>query len=817
MKLIRKKEAEQPKKQPVERFSPDPQQGLSQDQVALRIGQGCKNTPVESPSRTIGQIVTGNLFTYFNLIFFIIALALAFVGAWVHMTFLVVIIANTAIGVIQEIRSKQVLDQLSLLNAPQAIVVRNSQRSSLPTEELVLDDIVLFSSGNQICADGIVRSGEVQVNEALITGESVEITKRIGDELLSGSFVVAGECLAQLEHVGADSFVSRLTLESKKTRKRVQGAMMKSLTRLVQIIGILILPIGFFMINNEHYVLQHSWKDAIVSTSAALIGMIPEGLYLLTSVALAVSVMRLAKKRTLVHELNCIETLARVDVLCVDKTGTITENKMEVTDAVGLQEDWDEQRLSAVLSDFTAAMSGDNHTMEAVRARFSTEQARAAEKILPFSSSIKYSAASFSAQECYVLGAPEFILKEHFAEIEPRVRQFSEKGCRVLLLALCGDFAENGALTGAITPVGLVALSNKVRPQAKETFAYFSEQNVAIKVISGDNPLTAAQAAQEAGIPGAQNYVDASTLDTPEKLNAGVQNYTVFGRVTPDQKRKLVHALKAAGKTVAMTGDGVNDVLALKAADCSVAMASGSEVACQVSQIVLLDSDFSAMPSVVAEGRRVINNIERSASLFLVKNIFSFILALVSIFVAFRYPIQPVQMSLISALTIGVPSFFLALEPNKSLVRGKFLRNVLYRAVPAGLTNVFLMLGLEAFAYAFQIPMNEISTISMYLMAIVGFLMLFRVSRPFNLWRGLLYGGLIGAFVLSVVLIGNFLQLARLSLGSWLIFGVFALLAIPVIGYFTKALDWLASQYRRGRGWAQKKLHDLLPQKQTKI
>lgn len=794
---IRQKESKQNVRPQVERFAPDPQQGLSAEQADLRVQQGYLNTPVEPPTRTVAQIIAGNVCTYFNLIFFIIACALTFVGAWVHMTFLVVIAANTTIGIIQEIKSKKILDQLNLLNVPRATAVRGGEKISLPTEELVLDDIVIFSAGNQICADAIVRDGELQVNEALITGESVEITKRSGDELLSGSFVVSGECRAQLEKVGADSFVSCLTLESKKSSKRVQGAMMKSLTRLVQIIGILILPIGFFMINNEHFVLQHSWKDAIVSTSAALIGMIPEGLYLLTSVALAVSVMRLAKKRTLVHELGCIETLARVDVLCVDKTGTITENKMEVVDVAVLNPEWDKERIAALLSDFTAAMTADNHTMEAVRARFAAGQARAAVKVLPFSSAIKYSAAAFSADECYVFGAPEFILKDQFANVETAVRAFSEKGCRVLLLAKCDDFSEDGAVCGEAVPLGLVVLSNRVRPQAKKTFAYFAQQNVAIKVISGDSPVTASQAALEAGIPDAEKYVDASQLNTPEKLREGVEQYTVFGRVTPEQKRKLVYALKAAGKTVAMTGDGVNDVLALKAADCSVAMASGSEVACQVSQIVLLDSDFSAMPSVVAEGRRVINNIERSASLFLVKNIFSFLLALVSVFVAFRYPIQPVQMSLISALTIGVPSFFLALEPNRSLVRGKFLRNVLYRAVPAGLTDVFVVLGLEAFAFAFSIPMAEISTICLYLMAMVGFLMLFRVCRPFNLLRGLLYGGLIVVFLLSVVLIGDFLQLAALSLGDWLIFIVFALLAIPFIGYFTRALDWLAERYRR--------------------
>ncbi|MDD6175030.1 MAG: HAD-IC family P-type ATPase [Firmicutes bacterium] len=796
---IRRKKTEQPVRPSAVRFAPDPQQGLSAEQAALHAKQGYRNTPVEPPVQTTAQIIIANVCTYFNLIFFIIAFALALVGAWVHMTFLIVIIANTAIGIIQEIRSKKVLDQLNLLNAPRAVAVRDGEPLSLPTEELVLDDIVVFSAGNQICADAVVRSGEIQVNEALITGESVEITKRSGDELLSGSFVVAGECRAQLERVGADSFVSRLTLESKKSRRRVQGAMMKSLTRLVQVIGILILPIGFFMINNEHFVLQHSWKDTVVGTAAALIGMIPEGLYLLTSVALAVSVMRLAKKQTLVHELNCIETLARVDVLCVDKTGTITENKMDVTAVAVLHPEWDEESLSSVLSDFTAAMSGDNQTMKAVRARFSAEHSRTALKVLPFSSSVKYSAAAFSAAECYVLGAPEFILKERFAEVEPAVRSFSEKGCRVLLLAQCDDFAEDGSLCGTPVPLGLVALSNRVRPQAKETFSYFTQQGVTIKVISGDSPITASQAALEAGIPNAERYIDASLLDTPEKLRDGAERYTVFGRVTPEQKRKLVDALKAAGKTVAMTGDGVNDVLALKAADCSVAMASGSEVACQVSQIVLLDSDFSAMPSVVAEGRRVINNIERSASLFLVKNIFSFLLALVSVFVAFRYPIQPVQMSLISALTIGAPSFFLALEPNSSLVRGKFLRNVLYRAVPAGLTDVFVVLGAEAFAFAFAIPAAELSTICMYLMALVGFLMLFRVSRPFNLNRGLLYGGLVTVFVFSVALLGDLLQLAELSLGGWLVFLVFALLAVPVISYFTKALDWVTGRCRNAQ------------------
>ena len=779
----------------VARFSPDPAVGLSHEQVEQRAAEGCKNTPVDPPTRTVGRIIAGNVFTYFNLIFFVIAAALAFVGAWVHMTFLPVIIANTGIGIIQEIRSKKVLDKLNLLNAPQCTAVRSAKLVSLPTDELVLDDVVVFSAGNQICADAVVMTGEVQVNESLITGESEEITKRAGDSLLSGSYVVSGECRARLDKVGADSFVSRLTLESKKSNKRVQGAMMRSLTRLVQIIGILIIPIGFFMIKNERVVLGHSWHDTIVSASAALLGMIPEGLYLLTSVALAVSVMRLAKKRTLVHELNCIETLARVDVLCVDKTGTVTESKMEVTDVVPLGSGWSVESLSERISEFVGVMKADNETMSALRERFSGGEGRKAVKILPFSSSVKYSAAAFSSGECYVLGASEFIMKDRFPEVEPEVSALSKKGCRVLLLAICSDFDEKGALYGRVTPVGLVALWNRVRPQAKETFAYFTRQNVEIKVISGDSPITASMAAAEAGIPNADRYVDATALDTPEKLASAAMQYTVFGRVTPDQKRSLVLALKEAGKTVAMTGDGVNDVLALKSADCSIAMASGSEVACQVSQIVLLDSDFSAMPSVVAEGRRVINNIERSASLFLVKNIFSFVLAIVSVFVAFRYPIQPVQMSLISTLTIGFPSFFLALEPNRNLVRGGFLKNVLYRAVPAGLTDLFTVLGAVAFSFAFPLTGDEVSTISLYLMAIVGFLMLFRVSRPFNRWRAAMCCTLAAVFVLAVVFIGDFLQLTALSFGGWLIFASLAMLAVPMIGYFTKGLDWLSAKY----------------------
>lgn len=715
----------------MERIAADPQSGLSAEQVKRRFAQGENNYKVESSTLSVPEIVRSNVCTYFNLVFAVIAVLLAIVGAWSDMLFLPIIVANTCIGIIQEVHSKKVLDKLSILNAPHAVVIRDGKRQEIPADQLVLDDIVEFSAGSQIPADAKVVSGELQVNESLITGESDEIEKREGDSLLSGSFVVSGKACARLEKVGKDSYISKLTLQATKSKKGEQSEMIRSLNYLIMVMGIIIIPIGIALFVQSFIYNEGTFHDSITGMVAAIIGMIPEGLYLLTSVALAVSSVRLAQKKVLIHDMKCIETLARVNVLCVDKTGTITEPGMHVYD-FSVLDGADQLEISQLLADFVAAQEKDNATMEALKAHFSNGSGMRAREVYSFSSETKYSGAVMNDGKSYVIGAPEFVLRGQFAQYQEQIATYSSKGYRVLVFAQYEGTLDRKPLTEPVLPLCFVMLANPIRKGAKETFTYFAENDVDIKVISGDNPLTVSVIAAEAGIVGAERFVDASTLKEKEDYDRAVEEYTVFGRVTPSQKRMLVQALKEHKKTVAMTGDGVNDVLALKDADCSVAMASGSEAASNVAQLVLLDSDFSRMPSVVAEGRRVVNNIERTAALYIVKNIFSMLLAIFSVILMLDYPLEPSQVSLISMFTIGIPSFVLALEPNKDLIRGHFLTNVLVRALPAGLTDFIVVSGLVIFCREFQVDLDCLSTSCTILVAIVGFMILHRIARPMN-------------------------------------------------------------------------------------
>lgn len=789
-----------PARRSITELCASPDVGLTARQAAERIENGYGNIPVEPPTKTVGQIIRSNLFTYFNIVFFALAICIIAVGSWVNLTFMPVVLANILIGIIQELRAKNTLDKLSIINAPKGIVVRDGAFKTLNIENTVRDDIVVFAQGNQVFADAIVVDGECQVNEALMTGEADEIKKHVGDELMSGSFVVSGSVRARLIRVGKDSYVSRLTLESKKSNGQKQSEMMRSLSSLVKWIGIALIPIGAALAVKEIVWLDRSIKEGVVSTVGALVGMIPEGLYLLTSIALAAAVVRLAQRKTLVHDMNCIETLARVDTLCVDKTGTITENKMIVEDVCLLCEDrFVADDIRMIMSDYVFAMQDDNDTMAALRRYFSGEHKQSALDTLPFTSVKKYGGVSFHDDETYILGAPDMIMGENYSEIREKVDYYSKKGCRVLLLAIYDGNLSDEALTGEVMPLALILLANKIRKNAPETFAYFEKQGVTIKVISGDNALSVSEVAKRAGIANAEKYVDARTLDDERKLRAAAEEYTVFGRVSPDQKRKLIRALKAAGHTVAMTGDGVNDVLALKEADCSVAMASGSEVACQVSHIVLLNSNFASMPSVVMEGRRVINNIERSAVLFLVKNIFSFVVAIISLLFTLPYPLTPAQLSLISSLSIGIPSFVLAMEPNKNLVRGKFLRNVIYRALPGGFTDIILIIGVILFYLAFDFPTEEMSTICAILMGVVGFLVLHRMCVPYTRTRKILLGSTVAAFVFMLTFFRDWFTLTDLSYKSILVLVVFSLLAYPLMKTLSKGFESIEKRFAARR------------------
>ena len=783
---------------PVTRYQPVYTEGLTNRQVQEHRDGGWSNLSVDPPAQTTKEIIHENVFTYFNLIFLVLAILLCLVGSFRNLTFLPVIIINTLIGIIQEIRSKNVLAKLNMLNAPHASVVREGKESVVDSEELVLDDIVLFKSGNQICADAVVVEGEVRVNEALLTGESDEIIKRCGEHLMSGSFVVAGQCHARLEAVGVDSYISKLTLEAKAMQKGEQSEMIRSLDKLVKCVGVALIPIGIVLFVQGFFFNGETFRNSITSMVAAVIGMIPEGLYLLASVALAVSAMRLAKKKVLLHDMKSIETLARVNVLCVDKTGTITENSMSVKKLVPTQL-YDKEttpELEKLVGDFVKAMGSDNSTMEALKEYFKDGTGAVAVRTIPFTSATKYSGVVFE-EKSYVLGAPEFVLREDYETYRLEIQTYAKRGYRVLVFGTYEGTLEGTKLTEKVLPLGYILLANPIRKEAPETFAYFAEQGVEVKVISGDNPMTVSEVAKEAGIENAEEYIDATTLTTDEDVERAVAKYTVFGRVTPAQKRQFVQALKKQGKTVAMTGDGVNDVLALKDADCSVAMASGSDAAAQASQVVLLESDFSCMPSVVLEGRRVVNNIQRSATLFLVKNIFSFLLSLFSVVFMITYPLEPSQVSLISMFTIGVPAFFLALQPNKDLIKGHFLPNVILKALPAALTDVLAVGSLVVFGQIFAVGATDISTAATMLLAIVGFMILYRICQPFNVFRIVIWVGCVIGLLACSIFLPDLFAITGMSTKCIMLFVVLSIATEPVLRYLTMLIGGMQDLHKK--------------------
>lgn len=785
--------------------------GLTDEEVRQRVEEGLTNRADISTDKTTKEIVISNVFTYFNLIFLVITILLIMVGSFRNLTFLPIIIGNTVIGIVQEIRAKKTLEKMSLLNAPHADVIRNGSVKQISTEELVKDDVILLTAGKQICADAVVISGNIQVNESLLTGEADEVEKTEGSTLMSGSFVVSGECYARLEKVGNESYISKLSLEAKSMGGKEQSEMIRSINLIVKWVGIVIIPIGLILFWQSHFVNGESITKSVTSTVAAIIGMIPEGLYLLTTVALALSTMKLARKKVLLHDMKSIETLARVDVLCVDKTGTITEPDMKLKEiflcknsgADGTQTALTLDELKSLILDYANASVDNNATMLALKAyaadaltNNTSALHRTAVSQQAFSSSLKYGSVTFS-DGTYLLGAPEFIMHEDFARIEEEIIPYADKGDRVLLFARYnGENVENG-INGSVTPLGFVALANPIRANAVKTFEYFKSQGVAIKVISGDNPRTVSRIAIQAGIESAESFVDAATLDTEDKIADAVNKYTVFGRVTPKQKKQLVKALQAKGHTVAMTGDGVNDILAMKDADCSVAMASGSEAAAQAAQVVLLDSDFAHMPDVVYEGRRVVNNIQRSASLFLVKNIFSLLLSLFSVILMVTYPLEPAQVSLISMFTIGVPGFLLALEQNKDRIKGHFITNVMLKALPGGLTDVIAVGALVVCGEVFCISDASIGTIATLVLSVVGFMILFKISEPLNGMKYAVIIGNIAGLVFSGFFLKKLFALTDLSNICILLMIVFGFAAESLFRNLTLLVEKLRGSYEK--------------------
>ncbi len=734
----------------------DPKIGLTDTQVQEKIRQKLTNQIRIKSGKTEGQIIWEHCFTYFNLIFAVMAVLLIFAGSSIkNMTFMIVVVINGIIGALQQIRAKRAVDKLTLMTAQRVRTLRSGTWLELSSERLVQGDLVSFGAGDQICADGIVVDGTLRVNESLLTGEADGVEKSSGSQVLSGTFAISGVATVQLTEVGDRSFAARLSAEAKASPQATKSEMMKALDRLIRIMGIVLIPVGLVLFWQDYCILKSGMKAGAEHTVAALVGMIPEGLYLLTSVALAASAIKLTRRRVLVQDLNCMEALARVDVLCVDKTGTITEPVMAVEGLVpcGNAEPDD---IAKILTALYGDCQPDNDTARALKEKFSGHSPWKCNRYIPFDADTKWCGGTYEGQGSFLVGAPEFILSGEHEALRPEVEQWQKKGYRVLLVGhhseelLPGHSAPEGVM-----PLALLLLTNPVRPSAIQTFRYFREQGVTVKVISGDSPLTASEAARQAEIPGAEQYVDAGELSTDEQIAQAAQTYTVFGRVTPEMKKRLILAMKQQGHTVAMTGDGVNDVLAMKQADCSVALASGARAASQVARLVLTDSDFAAMPGIVAEGRRVINNIQRAAALFLVKNVFSLGLALICMLTGWAYPIEPFHMTVISALTIGVPGFFLAMEPNYGRVTGKFLPTVLQRALPGGITDITAVFATYLMMQAFDLPEADIAPVCTAVLAVVGLLVLFQVSRPFDLFRWVIWG------TMAVALIGSFVILAK--------------------------------------------------------
>lgn len=766
--------------------------GLTSFEVEERIRQGKINKNIDETDRPVWEIVKRNTFTFFNLIFAVIAILISLVQAWNQLIFLPIIVINTIVGIYQEIKAKRYLDQMTLLHAPQSTVIRNGQQEKIASDDLVEEDIIILKTGNQIVADARIVEGSIFVNESLLTGEADEIEKNVDDKLLSGSFVVSGEAKVILEKVGKDSYISKLTEQAKLVDHGEDSEMLRALNKLLKWVSFIILPIAVILFTQNYFVNHNTLQTSVVAMVAAVIGMIPEGLYLLTTIALTLSSVKLARNQVLLHNMKSIESLARVDVLCVDKTGTITEPRMSVEQVfVSPSSNISEVKFMSLLSDYISANTDDNDTMKSIREFMLAKgdlqnQMTGVKKIIPFSSKLKYSAVCFE-NESYLLGAPEIVLGKTYEKISSEINHLLEEGFRVLVLAGTKEKNYDQLNLGAYA-LGYVVLANPIRENAKSTFNYFAEQGVNIKVISGDNPQTVSAVAKRAGITGAERFIDANLLKTKEDLDQAVESYTVFGRVTPDQKRRLVQALKRKDHTVAMTGDGVNDILAMKSADCSIAMASGSDAATQVAQVVLLDSDFGHMTQVVTEGRRVVNNVQRSAILFLVKNLFSIILAIISAIFVFTYPLQASQLSLISLFTIGIPGFLLSLEENDKRIEKNFIKNVILKALPASLTEITAVLGVVIAGAAFKLTASEISTSAVILLAVVGFMILTKISAPLNRFKmGIIIFNIVG-IIISGFMFNSLFSISKISLDSFVLVALLSLFSESLFRNFDSLL-----------------------------
>lgn len=725
------------------RYNPDKNIGLSKEQVNERIKDNLVNFNTNVKTKSAKEIILENTVTLFNIINVILAVAIILVGSYKNLGFLLIIVLNTVISTFQELHSKSVIDKLSVVSASKVKVLRDKEEYDVNLDEVVLDDIIILELGNQVITDAIIVDGVVEVDESFITGESDTLIKKEGDMLLSGSFIVSGNAKAKVEHIGYDNYTAKISSDTKYI-KPISSEIMRSLNKIVKTISVIIVPLGILLFARQLYLSGNTLQNAVVNTVAAIIGMIPEGLVLLTSTVFAVSVIRLSKEKVLVQDLYCIESLARVDVICLDKTGTITEGKMEVVDVIPLDGET-KASLGDILGSMMAATKDKNATAIAIRDAYYRKPKWKVEEVIPFSSEKKYSGVKF-ATDTYLIGAVEFVLKDHGKSYQKMLDDYIKK-YRVLVLVKVNNYGKKNEERKAL---GFILLQDKVRKEAKKTLEYFKEQGVAIKIISGDNPITVSAIAKRAGLTEKLRVIDLSTLNSEEEIQKAALEYDVFGRVKPEEKHLLIRALKEAGHNVAMTGDGVNDCLALKEADCSIAMASGSDAARSVSQLVLLDSNFASMPSVVAEGRRSINNLERSASLFLVKTIYAGILAFLFLFIEMSYPFIPIQLTLASVVTIGIPSFVLALEPNKERVKGKFLVNVLKKSAPPAFTIILNILLICLAGQMFSLSYAKISTLCLTLTGYTSFILLFKICRPFNRIRLILFSTMFYLFIYAI-------------------------------------------------------------------
>lgn len=764
--------------------------GLTQAQVEERVKVGKVNIQPQSKTKTIGKIIKDNTLTLFNILNIVLALMVIFVESFQNLLFINIVIINTFIGITQEIKAKKTIDKLSLISQPHVTVLRDANPQEIVFEKIVLDDILVLKAGKQIPSDSQVVKGELEVNESLLTGESDSIMKYEGDKLFSGSFVVSGEATVQVTQVGLDNYASKL-VEAVKVTKKPNSEIMKALGFIMKTISIVIVPIGLLLLYKQLIVQELPLQAGVTGTVAALIGMIPEGLVLLTSVALAVGVIRLGQHKTLVQELYCIETLARVDVLCLDKTGTITEGNLEVLSMETISHD---QNPVQAIRALIANLKDDNATYRALSESCKGEAPKwKCDRVIPFSSDRKWSGAFFNEKGTFVIGAPEFILGDRYPEIQDKVECYASEGNRVLMLGHSTEpFNEDGSLPKAIKTIALLPMGDKIRQEAKKTLEFFRNQGVEIKVISGDNPVTVSQVAHRAGLLDWDNYVDASTLIEEAEVRKAALDYSVFGRVTPGQKRLLIEAIKNDGHTVAMTGDGVNDVLALREADCSIAMAEGSDAVRQVAQLVLLDSNFASFKRVLMEGRRVINNITRAASLFLVKTMFSLMLAVIVIIANEAYPFVPIQLTLISALTIGAPSVFLALEPNKNRVTGNFLEKVLKKSLPGALTVVFNIVMIMIIGSYLPLNHDQVSTLAVISTGLIGLVILFRVCQPLDNKRWALFFAMTVSFLCCVLFLEDLfflLPIQEFIPAMFIILGITILDIYPLLKTFSWVVD----------------------------